>query len=54
MVSILRFKAQILLIYTRFCYIYIALSHILFSISNTFINWEYVHNSFIINSLYKF
>ncbi len=54
MVSILRFKAQILLIYIRFCYIYIALLDILFSISNTFKNWKYVHNSFIINSLYKF
>lgn len=39
MVSILRFKAQILLNYIRFCYIYIALLNILFSISNTFRNW---------------
>lgn len=54
MVSILRFKAQILLSYIHFCYIYIALLDILFSISNTFKNWKYVHNSFIINSLYKF
>ncbi len=54
MVSILRFKAQISLNYIHFCYIYITLLNILFSISNTFRNWQYIHNSFIINRLYKF
>lgn len=54
MVSILRFKAQILLIYIHFCYTYIAFLNVLFPISNTFKIWKYVHNSFIINSLYKF